>query len=135
MSRRLRCATVRTAWDRSSFFGVYCLVFTARVTSDNLAKLRQNEGRADGSVADDVSSMVNSATSGDLSDRNTSVIDAYTGSDAGGGGYDPTVDESHSVMKEKVEKKKKKKAEAKAKEKEEQASEKKPDEDFIDDLF
>jgi hypothetical protein len=71
--------TYMTAEDRSSFYGVYCLVFSARATEDNLAKLRVNEGRLEGRPKENVSSMVEAITKGDDEDGDSSVIDSYTG--------------------------------------------------------
>lgn len=86
------------AQDRSGFYGVYCLVFTARVTEDNLAKLRTNKGAKDKEAEKSVSSMITSATSGDLRDNDVSVIDNYTGQE--GGEESIRVDTSHSVMRD-----------------------------------
>lgn len=121
--------TYMVARDDSNFFGVYTLSFMARVTEDNIDKLRVNADRKKGTVDSDVSSMIESATSGSLSDHNTSVIDSYTGSDHGGpkGGQ---VESHHSVIGGKQDEKEKKKE----KEKEEEESE--PiDDDSLDDLF
>ena len=68
-----------TAEDRSGFFGAYALIFGARVTQDNLAKLRKNKGLYDGKVENDVSGMVHAVTTGEFTDENTSVIDQYAG--------------------------------------------------------
>lgn len=75
--------TYMTAEDRSGFYGVYCLVFSARLTEDNLAKLRTNADRNDGSTKENVSSMVETVTSGESSDHHDAVIDSYTGSAQG----------------------------------------------------
>lgn len=88
--------TYMTAKDKSSFYGVFCLYFTARVTEDNLAALRPNADKADGRVDDNVSDMVQSVTSGDIADHHSSVLDNYTGQNTGGKGV--TVDSGHSVM-------------------------------------
>ena len=88
--------TYMTAKDKSGFYGVFCLYFTARVSEDNLAKLRPNEDKADGSVDSNVSEMVQSVTSGDIADHNSSVLDNYTGQDSGGKGV--TIDADDSVM-------------------------------------
>ncbi|MCU0665397.1 MAG: hypothetical protein MUC50_24110 [Myxococcota bacterium] len=72
--------TYMNAEDRSGFYGVYCLVFSARVAEDNLQKLRPNQGRTEGRPKENVSTMVESVTGGDASDHNDSVIDSYTGS-------------------------------------------------------
>ncbi len=87
--------TYMTAKDKSGFYGVFCLYFTAKVTEDNLAKLRPNADRDDGSVKDEVSGMVKSVTGGDLSDHDSTVIDSYTGSQLGGGA---TIDRGDSVL-------------------------------------
>jgi hypothetical protein len=89
--------TYMSAKDKSSFYGVYCQYLIARVTQDNLAKLRTNSGIRDGSVDNKVSSMVTAVTSGELSDSNASVIDSYTGSETSQSGT-AQVDQSHSVM-------------------------------------
>ncbi|MCP4600546.1 MAG: hypothetical protein GY847_08445 [Proteobacteria bacterium] len=96
--------TYMFARDKSGFYGVYCLVFMARVTQDNLAQLRTSSGLKDGSVTDEISGVVTSVTSGDLSDHNTSVIDGYTGEDSGGS-KGSTIDRHHSVMGKKDKKK------------------------------
>jgi len=88
--------TYMTATDKSGFYGVFCLYFTARVTEDNLAKLRPNADKDDGSVDENVSDMVQSVTSGDIADHNSSVLDNYTGQNTGGKGA--TIDASDSVM-------------------------------------
>jgi hypothetical protein len=87
--------TYMTAKDKSHFYGVFCLYFISRVTEDNLAKLRPNQDRDDGSVKKGVSDMVQSVTSGDLADHNSSVIDSYTGENVGKG---VTIDQGDSVM-------------------------------------
>ncbi len=87
--------TYMTAMDQSGFYGVYSLSFTAKVTEDNLAKLRTAEGRADGSVDQKVSNMVSEVTSGSLADDNSSVVDSYTGVNEG---TTTTIDSSDSVM-------------------------------------
>lgn len=89
--------TYMSAKDKSNFYGVYCQYLVARVTQDNLAKLRTNSGMGDGSVDNKVSSMVTAVTSGELSDNNASVIDSYTGSETNQSGT-AQVDGSHSVM-------------------------------------
>jgi hypothetical protein len=86
-----------SAKDKSEFYGVFCLYFEARVTEDNLAKLRPNADKADGSVGSNVSEMVQSVTSGDIADHDSSVLDGYTGVNSGGKGV--TIDSSNSVMK------------------------------------
>ncbi len=87
--------TYMSARDKSGFFGVYCLAFTARVTEDNLSKLRTSRDRHDGSVDDGVSNVITTVTSGDLSDSHSSVIDGYTGSESQS---TTSIDTSHSVM-------------------------------------
>jgi hypothetical protein len=72
-----------TAMDQSGFYGVFSLSFTAKVTEDNLDKLRPNAGRHDGSVDTHVSSMIEEVTGGDLTDSNSMVVDSYTGTDHG----------------------------------------------------
>ena len=96
--RKYACEAYRYmfAKDKSGFYGVYCLYFTAKATQDNLAKLRTSTGRHDGSVDKDVSSMVTSVTSGELSDHHSSVIDSYAGSQ--GGSSSSSIDRGHSVM-------------------------------------
>jgi hypothetical protein len=89
--------TYMTAKDKSSFYGVFCLYFTARVSEDNLAKLRPNAGKSDGSVGTQVSDMVQSVTSGDIADHDSAVLDGYTGVNSGGKGA--TIDSNDSVMK------------------------------------
>jgi hypothetical protein len=88
--------TYMTAKDKSSFYGVFCLYFTARVSEDNLAKLRPNADKGDGSVDKNVSEMVQSVTSGDIADHDSAVLDGYTGVNTGGKGV--TIDASDSVM-------------------------------------
>ncbi len=88
--------TYMTAKDKSGFYGVFCLYFTARVTEDNLAKLRPNADKPDGSVGNQVSDMVQSVTSGDIADHDAAVLDGYTGVNTGG--KTVTVDAGHSVM-------------------------------------
>ncbi len=118
--------TYMVARDKSGFYGVFCLLFTARVSEDNLDKLRTRTDRKDGNVDAEVSNVVDSVTSGDLSDHNTSVIDGYTGDDSGGsGGSSP--DSSHSVMGGKS----KKKGKAPANEEES----KEEDDGSLDDIF
>jgi hypothetical protein len=87
--------TYMIAKDKSHFYGVFCLYFIARVTEDNLAKLRPNQDRDDGSVKAGVSDMVESVTSGDLADHNSAVIDSYTGDNVG---TTPKIDAADSVM-------------------------------------
>ncbi len=86
--------TYMTAKDKSSFYGVFCLYFTARVTEDNLEKLRPNSGKSESNDSQ-VSSMVEAVTGGDIADQHTSVLDSYTGVDMGGKGA--TIDSSQSV--------------------------------------
>jgi hypothetical protein len=88
--------TYMTAKDKTSFYGVFCLYFTARVSEDNLSALRPNADKGDGRVDEHVSEMVQSVTSGDIADHNSSVLDNYTGQDTGGKGV--TIDADHSVM-------------------------------------
>ena len=92
--------TYMTAKDKSHFYGVFCLYFTAQVTEDNLAQLRPNQDREDGSVKKGVSTMVEAVTGGDLADHNSSVIDGYTGESHGKG---VTIDASDSVLSKKGE--------------------------------
>lgn len=87
--------TYMTAQDQSGFYGVFSLTFAAKVTEDNLAKLRTAEGRNDGSVDNSVSSMVNEVTSGSLADDNAAVVDSYTGVNEG---TTTKIDASDSVM-------------------------------------
>lgn len=87
--------TYMTAKDKSSFYGVFCLYFTAKVTEDNLAKLRPNADRDDGRVKEEISGMVKAVTGGELADHDSSVVDAYTGSQVGGG---VTIDRGDSIM-------------------------------------
>jgi hypothetical protein len=86
--------TYLSSIDKSGFYGVYLLVFSARVTEDNLSSLRTNKKKGED---DGVSSMVEAVTSGGLTDHNTSVIDSYTGEQTGDVN-DTSVDASHSVM-------------------------------------
>ncbi len=116
--------TYMTAFDRSGFFGAYCLVFSAKITQNNLAKLRVHEGLADGSVAEDVSSMITSVTSGDLENQDSSAIDNYTG--VAQDGPSAKVDRGDSVLS------KQKQLENQQKE---QKEEKKGKKDPVDDLF
>jgi hypothetical protein len=88
--------TYMAARDKSGFYGVYCLVFMAKAAQDNLARLRTNQDRRGGGVDDEVSGVVSSVTSGDLSDQHTSVIDGYTGEEMGGGSS--SIDLGDSVM-------------------------------------
>jgi hypothetical protein len=115
--------TYMASVDKSGFYGVYLLVFSARVTDDNLAQLRP---AGSGDDKDEVSSMVDTVTSGELSDHNTSVIDGYTGSNVGGASGNTTIDSSNSVMN-----KNKKKDDAEGEEKKEG----KEEEANLDDLF
>ncbi len=92
--------TYMTAKDKSHFYGVFCLYFIAQVAEDNLARLRPNQDRDDGSVKKGVSTMVESVTGGNLADHNSSVIDGYTGEDHGKGA---TIDASDSVLSKKGE--------------------------------
>jgi hypothetical protein len=87
--------TYMTAKDKSPFYGVFCLYFTAKVTEDNLAKLRPNADRDDGSVKQEVSGMIKSVTGGDLADHDSTVVDSYTGNQVGSG---VTIDRSDSVL-------------------------------------
>ncbi|MDD5307587.1 MAG: hypothetical protein PHU25_09745 [Deltaproteobacteria bacterium] len=84
------------AFDKSGFFGVFCLVFTEKKTQDNLANLRTNQGLYNGKVQDKTTDIVDSVTSGGLSDQHGSVVDSYTGRSLGNKGA--TVDSSHSVI-------------------------------------
>lgn len=127
--------TYVAALDRSSFFGAFGLRFSAAVTETYLAELRPNKGREDGRVGEDISSMVDSVTSGGtLADRDSSVIDSYTGDSLG---HDSSVDMTHSVVgdKKKKEEKKEDKAKEEAPAKDKPAKEAAPDKDFVDDLF
>ncbi|MCP4674986.1 MAG: hypothetical protein GY854_05675 [Deltaproteobacteria bacterium] len=121
--------TYMVARDKSGFYGVFCLLFMARVSEDNLDKLRSRSDRKDGNVDEGVSNVVDSVTSGDLSDHNRSVIDGYTGDDSGGSsGSSP--DSSHSVMGGKSKKK------GKAADKEEKSKPKEEEDDgSLDDIF
>ncbi len=126
--------TYADAVDRSAFFGAYGLRFSAAITVTYLDKLRSNVGRETGAVADDISSMVDSVTSGgeELTDHQSSVIDGYTGQAQTGPGA-AKVDTTHSVT---GKYKKKKGTEKAEKEKEEPTSkENKGSKDDIDDLF
>ena len=108
--------TYLSAYDKSGFYGVYCLDFVAKATQDNLSKLRTNRGRGKGKAEENVSSMVTSVTSGGLSDKHTSVIDSYT--DGNTGSSEQTVDIEHSVTKKRGKPAEEKKDKAKSKEKE-----------------
>jgi hypothetical protein len=90
--------TYAAALDGSAFFGVYALRFTSAVTETYLDKLRTNAGRGTGKVGDDISSMVDSVTSGDgaLRDSESSVVDGYTGTTQGSAN-DAQIDSTHSV--------------------------------------
>jgi hypothetical protein len=85
-----------SAFDKSGFFGVFCLVFTEKKTQDNLASLRTNKGLYDGKVGEKATDIVESVTSGGLSDQNGSVIDSYTGRPQGNKGAG--IDSSQSVV-------------------------------------
>lgn len=74
--------TYMSARDQSGFYGVFVLVFAARVTEDNLAKLRPNKGRRSHVPGSQTNSLVEAVTSGDAADHNSSVIDSYTGGGA-----------------------------------------------------
>jgi len=98
--------------DRSAFFGIFALKFTAAITETYLSKLRTNKDRAKGKVSSEISSMVDSVTSsqGDLSDNQSSVIDGYTG-EGYGSPNDAKMNSADSVTSQYNSKKKKKKAE------------------------
>lgn len=72
--------TYMSARDQSGFYGVFVLVFAARVTEDNLAKIRTNQGGKNSQPGVNTSALVESALTGEESDHNHSVIDSYTGS-------------------------------------------------------
>jgi len=130
--------TYASAMDRSGFFGAFGLKFAAAVTERYIDELRPNKGKSDGSVGDDISQMVESVTSAQgaaLPDHASSVIDSYTGGESKGGG---TIDTSKSVVgggKKKDAAKEEAKEEEEAPKKTEAKEEKKPDKDFVDDLF
>lgn len=120
-----------SAEDRSSFYGVYVLIFTARLTQDNLAKLRKNADREGGGPSEKVSGMVTAATGGEASDSHTSVIDSYTGrssSPAPAAESSVSADDSSSGAKKAKPKPKKKAAE-------EPSTTEESGKDIIDDLF
>jgi len=71
--------TYMSASDKSGFYGVYVLVFAARVAEDNLARLRPNKGLNTNKPGSATSSLVESVLGGEQNDHNTSVIDSYTG--------------------------------------------------------
>jgi hypothetical protein len=122
--------TYMFAQDQSGFFGVYCLVFVAKVTYENLDKLRPNAGLSDGTVQEDVSSDISSVTTGTLSDQEPSAIDSYTGVNQEG--PTPTIDSGDSVMSKQQRKqieKDQKQEEKKRKMTEQEKS------DLFDDLF
>ncbi|MDJ0762451.1 MAG: hypothetical protein QNJ97_05625 [Myxococcota bacterium] len=121
--------TYMIARDRSNFYGVYCLVLSAKVTENNLASLRTNQPKPDGYVTEKVSDVVADVTGGNLSDTHTSVVDSYTGESAGGSSGGHVGDTHHSVTKGSGKKQSGKKTKEKA------GKPIKEDEEGVDDLF
>ncbi len=129
--------TYADAIDRSAFFGAYGLRFSAAITATYMDKLRTSKGRDTGTVGDDISSMVDSVTSGgeELTDHQSSVIDGYTGDKHAGPGASK-VDTTHSVTgKYKKKKTSEEKEEEKKKDKEPTPEKDEGSKDDIDDLF
>jgi hypothetical protein len=67
--------------DGSKFYGVYGIRYSCAITETYIKKLRRNRGRAQGEVGNEISGMINKVTtSTDFTDKESSVIDSYTGS-------------------------------------------------------
>lgn len=74
--------TLVVAEDRTDMYGVYSLSFIAKVTNGHLSRLRKNNPGDDADGKPAVSHIVSTATSGEVTDRHSSVIDDYTEGDA-----------------------------------------------------
>lgn len=67
--------TYMRAVDNTQFYGVFCLVFEEKATSDNIAGLRRNPSRR----PERRNAMIDAVTSGGVSNSNADVVDRLTG--------------------------------------------------------
>ncbi len=90
--------TLAIAEDRSDMYGVYSLSFIAKVTNSHLSRLRPNAPKDD-AANKSVSHIVSTVTSGDVSDRHSSVIDDYTKGESSAASSNLTFDPEEPAQK------------------------------------